>query len=396
MTNAFLVTRIIDFKKSQGNQVVARNGNFSEFVPFTVIENRLLSNSLHYNMGELYDNIPSEKAGKWLAKNKGKYPAPPDEFSKLSSLRIVSITFIIPFIKGAKIAEGSIEDSTVVSKLAAYHGAAAEWLCLINMESRCSSKLWCGDIRNNVPERCGISTTYEIDLFIKVLMEASKNSIAYRTVRNLVDNFKAAKVKRYNQDHSEEIETVPKSIDLDYNSKCSKFTNVSSVKSSSSIDTKVMEKNTLLLSFFQILFCREGSGEDLIPGTMSDEAMEIIVSSDKIAEQARLTADNITALTDEIGNERSYISRYNRFPFLSHTCITYVLQAHFHNGAIDYNLDSLKKSFSLLNLLALPHDCNDELTSFTNSSRNVEVEQMLDQLAEKRAGIRKEVFLRGR
>ena len=184
-------------------------------------------------------------------------------------------------------------------------------------------------------------------------MEASKNSIAYRTVRNLVDNFKAAKVKRYNQDHSEEIETVPKSIDLDYNSKCSKFTNVSSVKSSSSIDTKVMEKNTLLLSFFQILFCREGSGEDLIPGTMSDEAMEIIVSSDKIAEQTRLTADNITALTDEIGNKRSYISQYICFPFLSHSCITYMLQAHFRNGAIDSNLESLKKSFSLLNLLPL-------------------------------------------
>ena len=31
-----------------------------------------------------------------------------------------------------------------------------------------------------------------------------------------------------------------------------------------------------------------------------------------------------------------------------------------------------------------------------NSSRNVEVEQMLDQPAEKRAGIRKEVFLKGR
>ena len=207
-----------------------------------------------------------------------------------------------------------------------------------------------------------------------------------------MDSFKVVKVEKYNQDHPKEIETIPKSIDIDCNSKCSKSTNVFSVKSSSSINTKVVEKNTCLHSFFQILFCREGSGEDLIPRTMSDEAMEIIVSSDKIAEQARLTADNITALTDEIGNERSYISRYNRFPFLSHTCITYVLQAHFHNGAIDYNLDSLKKSFSLLNLLALPHDCNDELTSFTNSSRNVEVEQMLDQPAEKRAGIRKEKF----
>ena len=120
--------------------------------------------------------------------------------------------------------------------------------------------------------------------------------------------------------------------------------------------------------FFKILFCREGSGEYLIPGTMNDDAMEIIVSSDKITEQARLTVDSITALNDEISNERSYILRYTRFLFLSYTCITYMLQTHFHNGAIDSNLKSLKKSFSLLNLLPLHHDCNDELTSFMKSS----------------------------
>ena len=46
--------------------------------------------------------------------------------------------------------------------------------------------------------------------------------------------------------------------------------------------------------------------------------MEIIGSSDKIAEQAKLIADNIVAKIEEIGNERSYISQYARFPFLSH------------------------------------------------------------------------------
>ena len=66
-----------------------------------------------------------------------------------------------------------------------------------------------------------------------------------------------------------------------------------------------------------------------------------------------------------------------------------MLQSNFHNGAIYSNLESLKKSFSLLNLLSLLHDYNDELSSFMNSSRNVEVKQMLDQPAEKRAGIRK-------
>ena len=63
LTKAFLTTKIIDFKMSKGNQVVVVDGNFSEFVPFTVIENLLFSNSLHYNMGELDDNIPSGKQG---------------------------------------------------------------------------------------------------------------------------------------------------------------------------------------------------------------------------------------------------------------------------------------------------------------------------------------------
>ena len=304
------------------------NGNFSEFVPFTVIEKILFGNSLHYSIGELDDCISWTKTGKCLVKNKGIYPAPPDEFNKLASLRIVSIPFIIPLIKGAKIDEGSIEDSSVISKLVAHHGAAAEWLCLMNMDSRCSSNLWCGDSENQCPRPViaqSIVTSYEMELFVKVLMGASKNSVEYRTVKKLVDNFRTTKQEKFKQDHPEVIEIIPKSIDLDCNSKCSKSV-VSSVKSissgtsTSSVETKVVEKNTRLLSFFQILFCREDSGEELVPRTMSDMVMEITVSSDKIAEQARLTTDTIIALTDEIGTERSYISRCTRFPF----CLTLV------------------------------------------------------------------------
>ena len=89
-----MATRIIDFKKSLCHQVVAVNGDFSEFVPFVVKESVLFSHSLHYNNGELDDCIPSEKAGKWLTKNKGKYPPSPSEFNKLGNLRIVSIPYI--------------------------------------------------------------------------------------------------------------------------------------------------------------------------------------------------------------------------------------------------------------------------------------------------------------
>ena len=65
-----------------------------------------------------------------------------------------------------------------------------------------------------------ITTSYEVDLFIKVIMRASKNNIAYRTVKHLVDDFKTKKLDKYNKEQPEERETIPTSIDLDCNSKC--------------------------------------------------------------------------------------------------------------------------------------------------------------------------------
>ena len=80
----------------------------------------------------------------------------------------------------------------------------------------------------------------------------------------------------------------------------------------------------------------------MIPAKMSEETNEIIGLSDKIAKQARLTADIIIAKEEEIGTERSYISRYTRFPFLSRTLSSYMLQSHFHNCVIDSKLEPIK------------------------------------------------------
>ena len=62
LTKAFLAKTINDFKKSLSYQVVAVNGDFSEFVSFVVKESVLFSNSLHYNDEELDNCIPTEKA----------------------------------------------------------------------------------------------------------------------------------------------------------------------------------------------------------------------------------------------------------------------------------------------------------------------------------------------
>ena len=166
-------------------------------------------------------------------------------------------------------------------------------------------------------------------------------------------------------------------------------------------DSKVIEKNERLLAFTAILFSKptynkDGDLKTLHPAELSDEANEVVLSTAKIGEQARLIGDNIEAFASDISQERNYISRSSRFPFLSHTVITYLLQAHYHSGAIDTNMDSLKKSFSILTLLAPQNTSTEEYNGYVNSSKNIEIDKLLDQPAEKMSRIRKDVFLKGK
>ena len=60
------------------------------------------------------------------------------------------------------------------------------------------------------------------------------------------------------------------------------------------------------------------------------------------------------------------------------------------------NMESPKKSFNFLTLLAPPHNASDEYSGYVNSSKNIEVDRLLDQPVEKISSIRKEIFIKGR
>ena len=156
-------------------------------------------------------------------------------------------------------------------------------------------------------------------------------------------------------------------------------------------------KNEKLQVFFSILFAkplfdRKNELVSLIPSIITDEIKEIISSSSSTSEQSRELSDSIEALADDVSRERCYLSRAAKFPFLSTTLITYILQAHYHSGPMDNNLKSLKKSFSILSLLPPPMNTTDEYNVYINSSKNQEVENMLDQPSEKRASVKKLLF----
>ena len=159
-------------------------------------------------------------------------------------------------------------------------------------------------------------------------------------------------------------------------------------------------QNERLTAFLQILFAkpdysRNGELLSLVPATLSDDLQEILDSTAKISEQSRMVNDSIQVLAEDISKERNYLSRASEFPFLSSTLITYCIQAHYHRGALDSNNESLKKSFSILALLPPPRNKNDKYSGYVNSSKNNEVDRMLDQPEDKITVVRKDAFMKG-
>ena len=84
--------------------------------------------------------------------------------------------------------------------------------------------------------------------------------------------------------------------------------------------------------------------------------------------------EGIRVLSDDISRERNYISQATKFPFLSNTLLTYALQSHFHSKAINVDFESLKKTFSILSLLAPPTNQSDEYKGYVNASKNNDVD----------------------
>ena len=69
--------------------------------------------------------------------------------------------------------------------------------------------------------------------------------------------------------------------------------------------------------------------------------------------------------------------------FRSHTVLSNVLQAHFHRGAIDTNMESLKEYFSTLVILYIQTEATEEYKDFVMASRNNTIDILLDKSSEK-------------
>jgi len=145
---------------------------------------------------------------------------------------------------------------------------------------------------------------------------------SFNTIKAEIDKVK----KSYVKDSPPNLNintTIPKTILLSDRS--------SAESKASSKDAQLVEKNERFSSFNAVLFAmpiydKNGELRSLLSADLSNEASEIISSTASTSEQARLLGDTLEAFTDDISRERNYISRATKFPFLSHTMLTYLLQ----------------------------------------------------------------------
>ena len=388
---AFLVNKVVNFKASspsKKNTIVAVSGDTEDYIPFSVQESDLFSDVFHItDCTTINNNTPSIAVGKFLKENAKEILGLPEEFdsdAKIRRLKVVAFPIILPIVKGHYFDEGSIQDAKIYDAVTNIHDLYAEWIFLFKYKYIVSSRFTTNKVTCPTPQNSNNVISLD-ELPIKALFKNKDCSSAFVKIKKEVDKYIASNTKHLPSCKVPEVVNIPEQKSPTAESKASESTVI----------------NEKLTAFLQVLlakpvFDQEGSIIYLEPATISDSLQEILTSTTKISEQARMVADAMKVLLEDVSNEKYYISRSVNFPYMSSTVITYALQTHYHTESIDVDMESLKKSFSLLTLLPPPRNQSEEYSGFINSSKNVEVDKLLDQPEDKRTSMRKEIFIKGK
>ena len=389
---AFLAHKVINFKASSAskkNSIVAVSGDTQDYIPFSVPEVDLFSDVLHItDCIKINGKTPQIGVGRFIKDNTQDVLGLPEEFdtdAKIRKLKVVSFPLILPIVKGYYFEEGPIEDDKIYDTVSDIHDLYAEWIFLYKNKYIVNSSFTTSEISLPTPETVNTVTSLE-EVPIKVLFKVNNDSSSpFAKIKKEVDNYIAINTKHQPSLKVPEVVNIPEHRTVASESKSAESTVI----------------NEKLTAFLQVLFAKpvfdnDGDISYLEPATISDNLQEIMTTTTNTSQQARMVTDAMKVLLDEVSGEKHYISRNVNFPFMSSTIVSYALQAHYHTESIDVDIESLKKSFNLLALLPPPRNQSEEYCGFVNSSKNVDVDRLLDQPEDKKTSMRKDVFIKGR
>ena len=395
ITKAFLPKQSIDWAANK-KYIAAVSGTPQEFTPFRVLEQFIFGDTPHLTEPVKFsENVKTTAIGKFIKDNRKKLknlPSLASSDAKAKSLIVVNFPIVLPLVKGRQFEEGSVEDKQIVELFESQHELYDDFFHLKVKAHVLDASFF--ELEQDCPLPDTIpAVNLNSDLPLKVLFSHNE---AFNLIKQEIDKFKKDDSTKEPSllASPEKVPTVPQEVAVP-----DQRTIVTST--SSTQDQKLIEKNERLIAFLQIFFSRPeydrtGNITSLLPGQITDEALELLTSNSSTADQARALADALDALAIDVSHERTYLSRAADFPYMSQTVLTYMLQTHIHSHAIDKNYESIKKSFNLLTFLPPPSASTDDYQRYINASRNTEVELLLEQPAEKRSALKKDIFTKGK
>ena len=390
LTKAYLPRKTIDWRSNR-TYIAAVSGSPQDHTPFLAPDDVVTGDNLFLlEPTKLHKSVKTAAVGKYLKENRKKLEGLPEIAStdaKAKNLRIAAFPVILPMVKGLEFDEGPLDTTDIYEKFEKSHPLYEDFLHFKLNTSPINHSFFETEQDCPQPDTFAPITMF-YDLPMKVLFKHNhSNCDAYSLLKGDIAKFLPRETPR-----SSPNPTVPREVAVSDNP-----TVVTTASTQN--DDKTVEKNEKIIAFLQIFFARpeydrSGNITTLHPGVLTDEALELLSSSTTISEQARNLTDALDAFASQVKHERMYLSRGSDFPYISETVAKFMLQAHFFPHGIDKNLEGIKKSFNLLALL--PPPTTDEYQRYINSSKNSEVESLLDQPQDKRSAVKKDIFTKGK
>ena len=394
LTKAFLPKQFIDWN-SNDKSVVAVSGTPEEYTPFSVSEKVLTCNNLFLcESVKFFEDVQTVSAARFFKDNRKKLEWVPECAStdeKTKNLVVVSFPVILPLVKGLSFLEGSIKDENVTEVFNKVHSLYEDFLHLKLEAEALDMSFFNIDKPCPKPDSDDIMFVYELPVKMLIRNSNKANNNALAMIKAEVTRVKGLK--------PDTTRTTPAPVPVPNEVVTGNDHNT--VVTTTTQDANLIEKNERLISLLSIYFAkpvydRYGHISSLIPAELTDEASDLLSSSSSSSDQASMFADALKALSAQISQERHYLSRQAKLPFFSQTVLLYMLKLNWYNGPIDYSYDDIKKSFNLLTLLPPPVKMNEDYEKYINSSKNSEIEDTLNQPLEKRSGVKKDIFLKGK
>ena len=123
-----------------------------------------------------------------------------------------------------------------------------------------------------------------------------------------------------------------------------------SIKSTLFVASKEKETSDRLTGFMGLLFAStvfdaNGVVVNYKLSALTDKVKDVFESVTSTTDQARMIGENLTAFSVEVADEKVYLPRCTRYPFLLLTLLTYLMHINLHLCSIDGYPESLKKTF---------------------------------------------------